>query len=99
MQKPHRQGWQFVGSIHAKAHSHIKNDIVKTHGLAIVKVLRFLRGDKVWDKEQQKYFISIIDIVRVLTESDNPRKYWSVLKTRLKKEGSELATICNQLKL
>ena len=53
----------------------------------------------VWDKEQQKYFISIIDIVRVLTESDNPRKYWSVLKTRLKKEESELATICNQLKL
>ena len=53
----------------------------------------------VWDKEQEKYFISIIDIVRVLTESDNPRKYWSVLKTRLKKEGSELATICSQLKL
>ncbi len=53
----------------------------------------------VWDKEQQKYFISIIDIVRVLTESDNPRKYWSVLKTRLKKEGSELATTCSQLKL
>jgi len=53
----------------------------------------------VWDKEQQKYFISITDIVRVLTESDNPRKYWSVLKTRLKKEGSELATTCSQLKL
>ena len=53
----------------------------------------------VWDKEQQKYYISVIDIVRVLTESDNPRKYWSVLKTRLKKEGSELTTICSQLKL
>ena len=53
----------------------------------------------VWDKEQQKYFISIIDIVRVLTESDNPRKYWSVLKTRLKKEGSELTRTCSQLKL
>ena len=53
----------------------------------------------VWDKEQQKYFISIIDIVRVLTESDNPRKYLSVLKMRLKKEGSELATTCSQLKL
>ena len=53
----------------------------------------------IWNREQEKYFISIIDIVRVLTGSDNPRKYWSVLKTRLKKEGSELATTCSQLKL
>ena len=53
----------------------------------------------IWDKEQEKYFISVIDIVGVVAESENPRKYWSVLKTRLKKEGSELATICSQLKL
>ncbi len=53
----------------------------------------------VWDKEQEKYYVSVIDIVGVLSESDNPRKYWSVLKTRLKKEGSEVATICSQLKL
>ena len=53
----------------------------------------------VWDKEQEKYFISVIDIVGVVAESENPRKYWSVLKTRLKKEGNELATICSQLKL
>ena len=53
----------------------------------------------IWDKEQEKYFISVIDIVGVVAESENPRKYWSVLKTRLKKEGNELTTICSQLKL
>ena len=46
----------------------------------------------VWDSEQEKWFISIIDVVEILTESPNARKYWSVLKTRLKKEGSQLAT-------
>ena len=50
----------------------------------------------VWDKEDEKYYISIVDLVGVLSESENPRKYWSVLKTRLKKEGSELTTICNR---
>jgi hypothetical protein len=42
---------------------------------------------------------SIVDVVDVLTDSPNPRKYWSVLKTRLKKEGSELITYCSQLKM
>lgn len=53
----------------------------------------------VWDKEDEKYYISVVDIVGVLSGSDNPRKYWSVLKARLKKEGNETATICSQLKL
>lgn len=53
----------------------------------------------VWNSDEEKYYISVVDIVGVLTESENPRKYWSVLKTRLKKEGSELATNCSQLKL
>ena len=52
-----------------------------------------------WDDELEKWFFSIVDVVGVLTESPNPRKYWSVLKTRLKKEGSQLATNCSQLKL
>ena len=53
----------------------------------------------VWDKEQEKYFISIVDLVGVLSESDNPHNYWKVLKHRLKKEGNESVTNCNQLKL
>ena len=53
----------------------------------------------VWDKDEEKYYISVVDVVGILTESDNPRNYWKVLKFRLKKEGGELVTICNQLKL
>ncbi len=53
----------------------------------------------IWDSEQEKWFVSIIDVIAILTESPNARKYWSVLKTRLKKEGSQLATNCSQLKM
>ena len=53
----------------------------------------------VWDKDGEKYYVSVVDVVGILTESDNPRNYWKVLKFRLKKEGGELVTICNQLKL
>ena len=53
----------------------------------------------VWDDENEKWYFSIVDVVAVLTDSPNPRKYWSVLKTRLKKEGSELTTNCSQLKM
>lgn len=52
-----------------------------------------------WDAKQEKWYFSIVDVVAILTDSPNPRKYWSVLKTRLKKEGSELATNCSQLKM
>ena len=53
----------------------------------------------VWDKEQEKYFISVVDIVGVISESDNPQTYWRVLKKRLKDEGNETVTNCNALKL
>ncbi len=52
-----------------------------------------------WNEEEEKWHFSIVDVVAVLTNSPNPRKYWSVLKTRLKKEGSQLATNCSQLKM
>lgn len=53
----------------------------------------------IWNQEGEKWYFSIVDTVSVLTESPNPRKYWSVLKTRLKKEGSQLTTNCSQLKM
>ena len=53
----------------------------------------------IWDSEARKWYISIVDVVGVLTESPNPNNYWKVLKNRLKKEGSQLVTTCNQLKM
>lgn len=53
----------------------------------------------VWDKEEEKYYVSVVDVVGILSESTNPRKYWQKLNERLKKEGNETATICRQLKL
>ena len=53
----------------------------------------------IWDKEKEKYYISVVDIVGVISESDNPRKYWNKLKQRLKEEGNETVTNCHQLKL
>ena len=52
-----------------------------------------------WNEEQDMWYFSIVDVIAILTESPNPRKYWSVLKTRLKAEGSQLATNCSQLKM
>lgn len=53
----------------------------------------------VWDSEKQQWFFSVVDIVGILTDSPDPKRYWSVLKTRLKKEGIEPTTICSTLKL
>ena len=53
----------------------------------------------IWDKENEKYYISVVDIVRIVSESKNSRKYWNKLKQRLKEEGNETVTNCHQLKL
>jgi len=52
-----------------------------------------------WDDDQETWYFSIVDVVAVLTDSPNPNNYWKVLKHRLIKEGSELVTNCNQLKM
>jgi hypothetical protein len=54
---------------------------------------------RLWDEENELWYFSVIDVVGVLSESENPRNYWKVLKNRLKKEGSEVVTKCNQLKM
>ena len=53
----------------------------------------------VWDDSEEKWYFSIVDAVAVLTDSPDPRNYWKVLKHRLKKEGNQSVTDCNQLKL
>lgn len=53
----------------------------------------------IWDNEQEKWYISIVDVVRILTDSPNANNYWKVLKNRLKKEGNQSVTNCNQLKM
>ena len=53
----------------------------------------------IWDSEKNDYYFSVVDVIEALTESTNPKKYWSVLKSRLIKEGSEVTTNCSQLKM
>ena len=53
----------------------------------------------VWDSEQEKWYISIIDVIEVLTESIDPAAYWRKLKQRLKEEGNETVTNCHGLKM
>ena len=53
----------------------------------------------VWDKEDEKYYISVVDIVGVLSESKDKQAYWRKLKQRLKEEGNETVTNCHTLKL
>lgn len=67
--------------------------------ITAIKLFEDRKVRSVWNAEIEKWYISIVDVVGVLTDSPNPRKYWSVLKTRQKKEGGELATYCSQLKM
>ena len=53
----------------------------------------------VWDEEKEEWYFSVVDVVGVLTESENPQVYWRVLKKRLKEEGNESVTNCNALKM
>ncbi|MDE6522578.1 MAG: Bro-N domain-containing protein [Muribaculaceae bacterium] len=53
----------------------------------------------VWDNDTEEWYFSVIDVVEILTDSPDAKRYWSVLKSRLKKEGVEPTTICSTLKL
>lgn len=68
----------------------IKNDI---------KLFEEKHVRNVWNAEQEKWYFSIVDVIEILTDTDRPRKYWSDLKVKLKKEGSELSEKIGQLKL
>ncbi len=64
-----------------------------------IKIFEQKKIRSIWKDEEEKWFFSIVDVIGVLTESPNPNNYWKVLKHRLTKEGSELVTNCNQLKM
>jgi len=78
---------------------HLKTLIDIDAPMSTIKLFETREVRSLWDHEKEAWFFSIVDVVAVLTDSPNPRTYWSVLKNRLKKEGSELATNCSQLKM
>lgn len=66
---------------------------------AQIKIFEDRKVRTVWDSQIEEWYFSVVDVIAVLTDSQNPNNYWKVLKNRLKKEGSELVTNCNQLKM
>lgn len=64
-----------------------------------VKVFEDKSIRTLWDEEQEKWYVSVIDVIEVLIGSPRPRKYWDALKTKLKAEGSELSRKLGQLKM
>ena len=62
----------------------------------IIKIFGERKVRSVWDDVAEKWYFSVVDVVAVLTDSADPRNYWKVLKNRLKKEGNETVTNCNQ---
>lgn len=78
----------------------MKGDIIIDNKLETISNLFEDKGIRsIWDSEKEEYFFSVVDVISALTDSKEPRKYWSVLKNRLKKEGSEVTTFCSQLKM
>ena len=64
-----------------------------------IKIFENKQVRTAWNADKEEWYFSVVDVVAVLTDSADPNNYWKVLKNRLKKEGSELVTNCNQLKL
>ncbi len=64
-----------------------------------IKIFESKNVRTVWDAENEKWYLSVIDVIEILTGSPRPRKYWNALKTKLKAEGSELSQNMGQLKM
>jgi len=64
-----------------------------------IKIFEEKKVRTLWDADQEKWYLAIVDVIAVLTNSPNPQVYWRVLKKRLKDEGNETVTNCNALKM
>ena len=62
-----------------------------------IKIFEEKKVRTIWDSEAERWYFSIVDVVSVLTDSTDGRKYWNKLKQRLKEEGNETVTNCHQL--
>lgn len=76
-----------------------KKRIKEIEKMQKVKLFEEKKVRTVWDSEKQEWYFSVVDVIAVLTESTDARTYWKVLKNRLKAEGNETVTNCNQLKM
>lgn len=73
-----------------------KNELVKSDKVIVFDGKNVRRY---WDEKNEMWFFSVVDVVAILSQSTDARNYWKVLKNRLKNEGSEVVTKCNQLKM
>lgn len=64
-----------------------------------IKIFENKQVRTAWNADEEEWYFSVVDVVEILTDSADPNNYWKVLKNRLKKEGSELVTNCNRLKM
>ena len=64
-----------------------------------IKIFEEKKVRTLWDSDNEKWYMAIVDVVAALTDSPNPQVYWRVLKKRLKDEGNETVTNCNALKM
>jgi DNA-damage-inducible protein D len=64
-----------------------------------IKLFESKKIRSIWNEEQQKWYFSVVDVIEVLTDSDDPKDYWYRMKKREKVSGVELSTICRQLKI
>ena len=64
-----------------------------------IKIFENKKIRTVWNADSEDWLFSVVDVIAVLTDSSQPRKYWSDLKTKLKAEGSELSDKIGQLKM
>lgn len=86
-----------------EVYTKLQNDnINKQQGVNMENEIKVFENKKIrshYDEEAEKWYFSVVDIIEILTESENPTTYWRVLKTRLKKEGNETVTNCSGLKM